>query len=171
MICFHSSAKLCEPGAVRSPDGKEIAVFLRDNSRKYNSFVITSRDEGRTWSEPSQVCDGLTGDRHAAVYLPDGRLFVTFRDMKADSVLKGSWVAWVGSYEDAVSGKEGDCRLLIKRNSNTAGDCAYPGLELLADGTLLTTTYGRWDADDRNYVVSVRFPKEELERIPYPEKT
>jgi len=171
MICFHSSAKLCEPGAVRSPDGKEIAVFLRDNSRKYNSFVITSRDEGRTWSEPSQVCDGLTGDRHAAVYLPDGRLFVTFRDMKADSVLKGSWVAWVGSYEDAVSGKEGDCRLLIKRNSNTAGDCAYPGLELLADGTLLTTTYGRWDADDRNYVVSVRIPKEELERIPYPEKT
>jgi hypothetical protein len=171
MICSHSSAKLCEPCAVLSPDGKEIAVFLRDNSRKHNSFVITSRDEGRTWSEPSQVCDGLTGDRHTAVYLPDGRLFVTFRDMKADSVLKGSWVAWVGSYEDAVSGKEGDCRLLIKRSSNTAGDCAYPGLELLADGTLLTTTYGKWDPQDKPYIVSVRIPKEALDQIPRAEKS
>ncbi|MEL6941277.1 MAG: sialidase family protein, partial [Bacteroidota bacterium] len=31
---------LCEPGFVRSPDGKQIAVLLRENSRRMNSHII-----------------------------------------------------------------------------------------------------------------------------------
>lgn len=170
MICSHPCAQLCEPWAIKSHDGKEIAVFLRDNSRKYNSFVIRSHDDGQTWSEPTQVCNGLTGDRHVAVYLPDGRLFVTFRDMHEDSVLKGSWVAWVGTYQDAVSGNNGDCKILIKRNFGPCGDCGYPAVEKLADGTLLLISYGRWTEKDNPYILACRLSPDDIERISHPEQ-
>lgn len=166
LICTHPTAKLCEPWAVRSPDGNEIAVFLRDNSRKHNSFVIRSRDDGRTWSAPTQLCDGLTGDRHVAVYLPDGRLFVTLRDMKPGSILEASWVAWVGSYADAVSGRDGDCRILMKRNYGPYSDCAYPALEICEDGTILATSYGRWIPGNEPFILSFRLSREELNAIP-----
>ena len=42
----------CEPGVMRSPEGKQIAVLLRENARKCKSFVIFSNDEGLTWTEP-----------------------------------------------------------------------------------------------------------------------
>jgi hypothetical protein len=51
-ITMLPDANLCEPGAVRSPDGKEVAVLLRENTRKKNSYVIFTRDEGLTWSQP-----------------------------------------------------------------------------------------------------------------------
>ena len=50
VVVSHPVAHLCEPGALRSPDGKQIAVLLRENSRKLNAFVIFSNDEGRTWT-------------------------------------------------------------------------------------------------------------------------
>jgi len=42
-------------------------------------------------------------------------------------------------------------------------DCACPGLELLPDGTFVTTTYGHWIEGEEPYVVSVRFRMEELD--------
>ncbi|MBT3615434.1 MAG: exo-alpha-sialidase, partial [Verrucomicrobia bacterium] len=39
---------LCEPGIIRSPDGKQLCVLLRENSRQKNSYVIFSNDEGKT---------------------------------------------------------------------------------------------------------------------------
>ncbi|MHC4786026.1 MAG: sialidase family protein [Planctomycetota bacterium] len=53
-IATHPDAHLCEPGVVRSPDGLRLAALLRENSRKHNSFLILSDDEGRTWSAPRE---------------------------------------------------------------------------------------------------------------------
>jgi hypothetical protein len=39
-----SEVHLCEPGIIRSPDGKQLAALLRENSRKRNSHVIVSND-------------------------------------------------------------------------------------------------------------------------------
>ena len=39
-IASHPTAHLCEPGWIRSPDGKQITVLLRENSRRFNSFMI-----------------------------------------------------------------------------------------------------------------------------------
>ena len=155
-------ASLCEPGAFRSPDGKQIAVLLRENSRKYNSFVIFSNDEGLTWTEPRELPASLTGDRHVAKYAPDGRLFISFRDTTHVSPTKGDWVGWVGSYEDIVNGAEGQYRVRIMDNTKGA-DCTYPGVELLPDGAIVTTTYGHWTRDEPPYIVSVRFKLEELD--------
>jgi len=155
---------LCEPGAVRSPDGKEIAVLLRENSRKKNSHVIFTKDEGRTWTKPRELPAALTGDRHTGVYAPDGRLFISFRDMAGNSPTKGDWVAWVGRYEDLVKGGEGQYRVRLMDNTKDA-DTAYPGVEVLPDGTIVTTTYGHWIQNEQPFVVSVRLTLPELDAL------
>jgi hypothetical protein len=164
VVVSHPVAHLCEPGALRSPDGQQIALLLRENSRKFNAFVIFSNDEGRTWFAPRELPGALTGDRHVAKYAPDGRLFITFRDMALESATKGDWVAWVGTYDDIVAGREGRFRVRLMDNHN-AWDCAYPGLELLPDGTFVTTTYGHWEEGAEPYIVSVRLTMAEIDRL------
>ena len=44
-------------------------------------------------------------------------------------------------------------------------DCAYPGVEVLPDGTFVTTTYGHWKKGEAPYVVSVRFTLAELDAL------
>jgi len=48
VILSRRDMNLCEPGIVRSPDGKQLAVLLRENSRRSNSQIIFSNDEGKT---------------------------------------------------------------------------------------------------------------------------
>lgn len=164
IIAHHAEAHLCEPGVIRSPDGKQLAMLLRENSRQFNSFIMFSNDEGKSWTEPVEMQGALTGDRHVGRYAPDGRLFITFRDQAAESPTKGDWVGWVGTYQDLVEGNEGAYRVRLMDNHKNA-DCAYPGLELLPDGTFVTTTYGHWTQGEEPYIVSVRFKLDELDQI------
>lgn len=153
---------LCEPGILRSPDGKQLCVLLRENARRKNSHVIFSDDEGQTWTQPRELPAALTGDRHTGKYGPDGRLLISFRDTTLESPTKGDWVAWVGTYDDIVAGREGQYRVRLMDN-HKSGDCAYPGVEILPDGTFVTTTYGHWTKGESPYIVSVRLRLEELD--------
>jgi BNR repeat-like domain len=165
-IYASSDVHLCEPGLVRSPDGKQLAVLLRENARRKNSHIIFSNDEGKTWTEPRELPGALTGDRHVGKYAPDGRLFISFRDTTHQSKTQGDWVAWVGTYEDVVHNREGQYRVRLMDNHHK-WDCAYPGVELLPDGTLVTTTYGHWIPGERPYIVSIQLKLTELDaRIP-----
>jgi hypothetical protein len=155
---------LCEPGLVVSPDRKRWAVLLRENSRRRNSFLIESSDEGRTWSVPRELPAALTGDRHVAVYAPDGRLFISFRDTTRESSTKGDWVAWVGTWDDLVHGGQGQYRVRLMDNHKGA-DCAYPGVEVLPDGTMVTTTYGHWVEGEPPFIVSIRLRLDELDQL------
>lgn len=157
-----SQAHLCEPGAIRSPDGRTLALMLRENRRRSASQVMFTTDEGGSWSTPRALAHELTGDRHTARYALDGRLVVTFRDMAEGSPTKGDWVAWVGTWDDLVGGTPGQYRVRIKDNTD-AWDSTYPGLELLGDGTFVATTYGHWTANEEPYVLSVRFTLAELD--------
>ncbi len=183
---------LCEPGVIRSPDGNQIAMLLRENSRRDNSQIIFSNDEGKTWTKPRPLPNELTGDRHVLKYAPDGRLLISFRDISSrennaklmalakengetnlsvlaektglGSPTEGDWVAWVGTYDDLVNGKKGQYRIRLK--DNTKGhDTAYPGVELLPDGTFVLTTYGHWEKGERPYILSTRFKLEELDKM------
>ena len=162
-----SDIHLCEPGIIRSPDGKQLAVLLRENARRRNSQIIFSDDEGKTWSAPRELPASLTGDRHTGKYAPDGRLFISFRDKTPaawTSPTEGDWVGWVGTYDDLVNGAEGQYRVRLKDNTN-GSDCAYPGVEILPDGTFVTTTYGHWDKGEQPYILSVRFKLDELDAL------
>ncbi len=159
-----SEVHLCEPGIIRSPDGRTLAVLVRENSRTRNSFVAFSEDEGKTWSEPGELPGSLTGDRHTGKYAPDGRLLVSFRDMTHESPTHGDWVAWVGTFDDIVKGREGQYRIRLMDNTKTA-DCAYPGVEVLPDGTFVVTTYGHWTEGEQPYIAAVRLKLDELDRL------
>ena len=162
VVTQHPDADLCEPGVVRSPDGNQLAVLFRENSRKHNSFAIFSEDEGETWSDPVELPGALTGDRHVGRYAPDGRLVLVFRDTTHETPTPGDFVAWVGTYEDIVEGREGQYRVRLLDNKKGA-DCGYPGLELLPDGTFIATTYGHWVEGEQPFIVSVRFKLEEID--------
>jgi hypothetical protein len=158
---------LCEPGVIRSPDGKTLALLLRENRRVKNSHIIFSHDEGKTWSEPTELCGSLTGDRHTAVRLNDGRYFISFRDMALQGPTRGDWVAWVGTWEDIIAmskgePRQGSYRLRLKKN-HKGSDCAYPGVELLPDGTIVTTTYGHWAPNESPWILSVRLKISEID--------
>jgi len=165
-VASRPDVDLCEPGFVRSPDGGTIALLLRENSRKRDSFVVLSTDEGESWGEPLELQRALTGDRHVARYAPDGRLVVSFRDTARESPTQGDWLLWVGRWEDVAERKPGSFRVRLMDNHHK-WDCAYPGLELLPDGTFVATTYGHWTEGEQPYIVSVRFKLEELDaRLP-----
>jgi hypothetical protein len=183
---------ICEPGIIRSPDGTRLAALLRENSRRDHSQIIFSDDEGETWSHPRPLPNELTGDRHVLKYAPDGRLVVVFRDHSPreyneelvriarekgetdysriaqetglGSPTEGDWVAWVGTWDDLVKGGKGEYRIRLKDNKD-GWDCAYPGLELLPDGTFVTTTYGHWEKGEEPYILSVRFKLEEMDEM------
>lgn len=151
-----SDVHLCEPGCVRSPDGKTLALLLRENKRAKSSHVMFSSDAGAHWSTPRELHPALTGDRHVARFAKDGRLVVTFRDMRADSATKGDWVAWVGHFADLQNAGAGEYRVRLADNLD-GWDCGYAGLERLADGSFLAATYGHWEKDAPPYILATRF--------------
>jgi hypothetical protein len=162
-----SEIHLCEPGCVRSPDGKQLAVLLRENARRKNSHVIFSQDEGKTWSEPRELPLALTGDRHCGKYTDDGRLFLSFRCRSPESAagerpFEGDWVGWLGTWDDLVQGGSGQYFIRLKDNTKSY-DTAYPGVERLPDGTLVTTTYGHWIEGEPPYILSVRLDPADLD--------
>jgi len=153
----------CEPAILRSPDGAQLLCLMRENSRTINSLKMTSDDEGETWSEATELPDALTGDRHMPRCTPDGRWVIAFRDMAAESPDRGHFVAWVGTYEDIVEGREGQYRIKLLHNYKGT-DCGYPGVELLPDGTLAATTYVKYrEGPVQHSVVSVRFTLDEMD--------
>ncbi len=155
----------CEPCVFYKPDGKVLVCLARENQRKGRSLMMFSHDEGQTWTPMRETPWGLTGDRHVARYLPDGRIIAVFRDMAPNSSTKGHFVAWVGTYDDIGDDRSGQYR--VKLLHNYAGvDCGYPGLEILPDGTIVATTYVKYHPGEaRHSVVCVRFTIGDLDRL------
>ena len=139
-------------------------MLLRENSRKKNSHICFSDDNGQTWSTPVEMHEALIGDRHQGVYAPDGRLFITFRDTNSKSATSGDWVAWVGTFEDLEQGGSGDYRVRLSDNFHQ-WDCAYSGVELLPSGTIFTATYGHWDEGQPPYIRGIHLTLQELDSL------
>ena len=129
-------------------------------------MYTVSNDEGRTWSAVQELPASLTGHRHNAHYAPHGRLVVVMRDMAELSPTKGSFVAWVGRYDDILQGREGQYRVKLLHHYPNPGpcDCGYAGLELLPEGTFVATTYIKYTrGPEQNSIVSVRVKLGELD--------
>lgn len=170
VVCEIEDAAVCEPAVVLSPDKKVMACLIRENTRRLNSVVIFSEDEGQNWSKAVELPASLTGDRHEPKYTEDKKyLLVVFRDMAEQSSTYGSFVLWVGTFDDIVNGREGLCRVkLLHQYGEKNWDTGYGGLERLPDGTFIATTYVRYKEEDKhNSIVSVRFTMNDiLERLP-----
>ena len=156
---------LCEPFAIRSPDGKEIALLLRENRHTGCSMMCFSDDEGTTWTPPVDTAPELTGDRHEGIILPDGRYFIAFRDRMIESATYGQYVAWGGTYDDLRHARPGAFRIHLLKSwagekapdgsplGGWIGDTGYSGVELLPNGELLCTSYVKYWPDARKQSV------------------
>ena len=179
------AAGLCEAGVAPSPDGKRLALLFRPQHKKTNAMIAFSEDRGLSWTDPAELPGALSGERHTARYTPDGRLVVCFRDyspLNWRNPSHGDWVAWVGTWDDLVEGREGECRVRLRRNYGNStnaniGDCGYTGLEILPDGRVLAVSYGHWDTAPGSthpnhpegrglapYLLQVRFTMADLDR-------
>lgn len=155
----------CEPFVFAAPDGGQWCCLMRENTHRGRSLMMFSDDEGNSWSPPVDTPWGLTGDRHMGVYTPDGRLVIALRDQAPESTTRGHFVAWVGTYQDIRDLCAGQCRIKLL-HSHAGGDCGYPGVELLPDGTIVATTYIKYrPGAEQHSVVSTRFTIDEIDRM------
>ncbi|MFI3200336.1 MAG: sialidase family protein, partial [Eubacteriales bacterium] len=113
IACAEQDRFLCEPGAILSPDNKQIAILLREETRCFNSCAIFSNDFGATWSKSVEMPLAYSGDRHTLKYTKDGRIVATFRDFNSKSPTHGDWVAWVGTYDDIMNQRPGQYRIRL----------------------------------------------------------
>lgn len=165
---IEKSSQMCEVEVIRSEGGQgdRLCLITRSNAKNINSLISFSDDEGKTWSEPKELPASLSGERHKAEWLNDGRLFITFRSIERDGVkwkkykeknsqkwYSEGWIAWVGTFEDLVNGKEGQYRVKVahtylnkqKEPQVTAnGDTGYCGNAVLPDGKVFTCSYGQF---------------------------
>ena len=181
IIASAPEKNLCEPFAIRSPDGAEIALLMRENRHAGCSMMCFSCDEGATWTTPADTAPELTGDRHEGVVLPDGRYFIAFRDRMPASPTYGHYVAWVGTYDDLRHARPGQCRIKLLHshagepgleNASFVGDTGYSGVELLGARAarprqidaehLCTTNIKYWPDARKQSVVCTRLRIEEL---------
>ena len=163
---------ICEPCVLRSPDGRELCLLMRENGYKGYSMMCFSSDEGETWTKPVDSPWWLTGDRHEGVMLPDGRYVIAFRDRARRSAIGGQYVAWVGTWDDIKNRRPGQYRIHLMRHyrSEKYGwsrfDTGYSGVELLPNGEIVCTTYIRiWPDERKQSVVCTRFRIEETDAI------
>ncbi len=173
---YETYAGICEVECVRSNRGigDELCLIARCNKKTCTSLLLFSNDEGKTWSRPKEAPFALNGERHKAEYTEDGRLFITFRSIERDSKrvkkmrkLGGEkkwysegWVAWVGTYDDLKNGREGQYRIKIAHtyldNQNEPSivanaDTGYCGNVVLSDGTIVTSSYGVFSLEEKEY--------------------
>lgn len=168
IVAHKLNKNLCEPFALRSPDGNEICLLMRENRHEGHSYMCFSQDEGKTWSEPRETSWGLSGDRHEAILFKDGRCLVAFRDRAPNSSTYGQFVAWLGTYDDIKNARPGLCRIHLLKHHGKGGwspcDTGYPGVELLDDGSIICTTYTKhWDDERKSSVVCTKFRLEEID--------
>ncbi len=164
-----------QPCVVRSPDGQTLLMLLRENRRKSQSLYSISRDEAKSWSPARELPAALTGDRHVAMFAPDGRLVVAFRDMAKTSATYGHYVAWVGRFEDIIEGRPGDYRVKLFHNALRSGsdrpgegdtDCGYSDLERLPGGVIVATTYIKYaEGPEKHSVMNTRFTLAETDAL------
>jgi hypothetical protein len=150
----------CEPEVIRSPGGKQLLMIIRENNRTYNSWIMLSDNEGRTWHEPFQATASVTMDRHQATYAPDGRVVIVGRDVARESPTKGHFVAWVGTYDDLVAGRELQYRIKL---IHTYATTEYPGLVVLPDGTFVAINSVGYRPGEKHSIVSTRFNLREMD--------
>ena len=157
------------PAASGHQTGKRSPLFFEKTPGEGTRTSSSQPTRDDLWTQPRELPIHLTGDRHAATYCEDGRLFITFRcnSPKQSAEVRrfeGDWVGWVGTWEDLVRNRPGQYFVRIK--DNTKGhDTAYPGVELLPDDTIVTTTSGHWEIGEQPYIIAARFSLATLDAL------
>ena len=66
--------------------------------------------------------------------------------------------------QDLIQGNSGQYFFRLKDNTKNY-DTSYPGVEVLPNGTFITTTYGHWIEGQSPYILSSRFKLQDLDEL------
>ena len=187
--------QICEVGMFRSPDGNRIVALARNQSHAGPATMFYSDDEGDTWCCPIDLPGSLAGERHKVLYDPNDptgqRIICPFREIQydkngdgqfggGDDWMAGDWVAWVGTYDDLMNGRDGSYRILLCEDwaaNRWSGDTGYSGFVVQSDGTFIMDTYGHWDKeysqslkpynvhDDWCWIKQAKFKLSEMDQV------
>ena len=163
------ASQWAQPAVIASEEGETLLMLLRNNNSGPGQFSV-SHDSGKTWAAAKWLPLALTGHRHNVKRAPDGRLVVVMRDTARDFVNQtrynptaGHFVAWVGTFEDILEGRDGQYRIKLL-HSYAGSDTGYSGLEVLPDGTFVATTYVKYQPGQKKHsVVATRFHLDEID--------
>ncbi|MDE6758844.1 MAG: glycoside hydrolase [Clostridia bacterium] len=169
---------MCELEIIRNEKDDCLIMLARANRRVSNSLICFSYDEGITWSEPKELPNCLTGDRHKAEIDPiTGKILISFRQVLQNgnkfkphaltrrTALSRGWVAWIGDFDDLMTYADddpsndsvGDEFIFVARDYYGT-DCGYSGVVFLEDGTAILTSYGKFKVGALNpYIIQAKF--------------
>ncbi len=192
---MQKATQMCEVEVIRSDMGKgdELCLITRSNTKRYNSLISFSNDEGKTWSEPKEVNANLNGERHKAEYTADGRLVISFRSIVRDKTIVENSpedlifasygpVVWVGTYEDIKQGNDGQYLIKLahtyldgqsKPQLYANADTGYCGNVVLDDNMVVISTYGCFDSSKKTSdnseiktsIASKRFKLSDIDKL------
>lgn len=169
---------MCELEIIRNEKDNCLIMLARANRRVSNSIICYSYDEGVTWTQPKELPNCLSGDRHKAEFDPvTGKLLVSFRQLLQNGTkfkphafssvkcLSKGWVAWIGDVDDLMSYADddptndtfGDTTMIVARNY-AGTDCGYSGVVCLEDGTFVMHSYGTFTTGAlKPYIIQAKF--------------
>ena len=169
---------MCELEIIRNEKADCLIMLARANRRVSNSIICFSYDEGKTWSEPKEMPNCLSGDRHKAEIDPvTGKVLISFRQVlqngkkfKPNALtsrmgLSRGWVAWIGELDDLMTYADDDPsndsvgeKFIFVARDYKGTDCGYSGVVFLEDGTAILTSYGRFKVGALNpYIIQAKF--------------
>ena len=156
----------CEPGVFLSPDGTELCCLLREQHRGLSRMCF-SKDFGKTWSKPVPTSRGVSGHRHVAHVLPDGRVAVALRSWYQpleNPRRDPHFGCWIGPYSSIRAGTDADAMMvkLLEPKPGKAGygswDTGYPAFAINAAGEIVAATYIHYRPDEnRHSIAGIRF--------------
>jgi len=133
----HLGARPADPVLIPNPQTGSLICIAKDASRTHPTLHMVSSNGGENWSDLRAVNSVLTGDRHAAIRAKDGRLVIVFRDRARGSKWNGDTVAWVGTDDDLIQGRQGQYLVRLLENPAAGGTA---DIERRSDGMFLVTS-------------------------------
>ena len=174
---------MCELEIIRNEKDNCLIMLARANRRVSNSIICFSYDEGINWTEPKELPNCLTGDRHKAEIDPTtGKVVISFRQvlqngkkfkpngLSSKNYLSRGWVAWVGEIEDLMTYADNDTsndsvgdKLIFVARDYHGTDCGYSGIACLEDGTYIMISYGKFHVGAlKPYIIQAKFKLTDL---------
>jgi lysophospholipase L1-like esterase len=170
--CLQSSSSLSAEAeedltpraSFRSRDGTNTVTFyVEDDPMSPVRAAFTPGKSGARWEMP-YLPGSLSGRGHLAAEAPCGRLVVVFQDTSPVSPTLGSFVAWVGTWENLRSGEEGEYRIKLLDHKDWKG-AKLSKMIMQPNGVIAVTVIGKKPGDESFTEEMVQFTLEETDSL------
>ncbi|AWX42674.1 Uncharacterised protein [Metamycoplasma cloacale] len=169
--------KFSEVQVFKISNSNQMMMLIRTEARNSNSYYAISNDYGETYSEPKELPNHITGDRHKVFFDKNNRILILYRkidyysnafNIKSRSYLysHGPMMFIANNIDDIINDNHSGYLVKLGHTySNETGnieyqanpDTGYFGGYINNQNKLVALTYGRFKSNDRNNTCIVAF--------------